>query len=167
MNYIKHAYNRENNSSTNTSTFEACFGYFPRSPLEFIFEKDVTIDGHSDIDKAKKFIEKIQLIHHIVQEQLEKSQSSYKARHDKHRVDHKFQVGDEVWLYIKKEILQGEGKNLKPIHYGPFKILENIGTNAFKLDFPHMQIYSIVNAENLIFLSLHLLMIKESMLNCH
>ena len=71
-----------------------------------------------------------------MQKQLEKIQSSYKARHDKHRVDHKFQVGDEVWLYISKKILQGEGKKLKPIHYGPFKILENIGTNAFKLDFP-------------------------------
>ena len=84
-----------------------------------------------------------------MQEQLEKNQSNYKARHDKHRVDHKFQVGDKFWLYIRKEILQGEGKKLKPIHYGPFKILEKIGTNAFKLDFPHMQIYYVVNVENL------------------
>lgn len=57
--YIQHAYNRENYSSTNTSPFEACYGYLPRSPLDFIFEKYVTIDGHSDIDKARKFIEKI------------------------------------------------------------------------------------------------------------
>ena len=71
-----------------------------------------------------------------MQEKLEKIQKSYKARHDKHRVDKKFQVGDEFWLYINKEILQGEGKKIKTIHYGPFKILENIGINAFKLDFP-------------------------------
>ena len=46
--------------------------------------------------------------------------------------------------------MQGEGKNLKPIHYGPFKILEKIGTNAFKLDFPpYMQIYSVINVDNL------------------
>ena len=33
---------------------------------------------------------------------------------------------------------------------GPFKILENIGTNAFKLDLPpYMQIYPIANVENL------------------
>lgn len=141
LHYIQHAYNRAKHSSTNTSPFEECFGYLPRSPLDFIFEKDVTIDVHSDIDKASKFIERIQLIHHTVQEQLEKSQSSYKERHDKHRVNHKFQVGDEVWLYIRKGRLQGEGKKLKPIHYGPFKILENIGNNAFKLDFPpYMQI---------------------------
>ena len=118
--------------------------------MEFIFEKDVAIYGHSDIDKTRNFIEKIQLVHHTVQKQLEKRQSSYKAKHDKHRVDHKFQVGYEAWLHISKERLQGEGKNLKPNRYGPFKILENIGTNAFKLDFPpYMQIYSVVNVDNL------------------
>ena len=58
--------------------------------------------GHSDIDKTRKFIEKIHVVHHTVQEQLEKSQSSYKARHDKHRVDKKFQVGDEVLVIYQK-----------------------------------------------------------------
>ena len=88
--------------------------------MDFIFGKDVSIDGHIDIDKAKKFIEKIQLIHQTVQDQLEKSQGKYKERHDKHHVDHKFHVGEEVWLHISKERLQGEGKKLKPICYGPF-----------------------------------------------
>ena len=101
-----------------------------------MFKKYVAIEVHSEIDKERNFIEKIQLIHHTMHEQLERSQSSYKARHEKHCVDHKFQVGDEVWLYISKERLQGEGKNLKPIHYGPFKIMENTGNNAFKLDLP-------------------------------
>lgn len=85
-----------------------------------------------------------------MQEQLEKSQAKYKARHDKHQVEHNFQVGDEVWLYISKDRMQGEGKKLKPIRYGPFKVLEKIGENAFCLDLPaYMHIYSVVNAENL------------------
>jgi hypothetical protein len=46
--------------------------------------------------------------------------------------------------------LKGEGKKLNPIHYGPFTILEIIGTNAFRLDLPpYMQIFSVVNIENL------------------
>ena len=86
--------------------------------------------ANNDIYKAKKFIEQIQLIHQTVQEQLENIQGKYKARHDKHRV----------------ERLQGEGKKLKPIRYGPFKILEKVGNNAFKIDLPsYMQTYSIVN----------------------
>ena len=110
LHYIQHAYNQAKHSSTQNSHFEACFGYFPKSPLDFIFGKDVAIDGHSDIDKAQKFIEQIQIIHQQVQEQLEKSQSKYKESHEKHRVDHKFQEGDEVWLHISKERMQGEGK---------------------------------------------------------
>ncbi|XP_057869419.2 uncharacterized protein LOC131076310 [Cryptomeria japonica] len=46
--------------------------------------------------------------------------------------------------------MQGEGKKLKPIRYGPFEILEKISTNAFRLTLPpSMQIYSVVNVENL------------------
>jgi len=51
---------------------------------------------------------------------------------------------------IRKERLQGEGKNLKSIHYSAFKIMKKIGNNAFKLDLPsYMKIYSVVNVENL------------------
>jgi hypothetical protein len=46
--------------------------------------------------------------------------------------------------------MQGEGKKIKPIRYGPFKILDKIGTKAFQLELPpYMQIYSVVNVENL------------------
>ena len=79
-----------------------------------------------------------------------KSQAQYKTRHDKHRVYHQFQVGDQVWLHINKDRLKGEGKKLKPIKYGPFTILENIGTNSFCLYLPsYMQTKSVVNVGNL------------------
>lgn len=53
-------------------------------------------------------------------------------------------------MYISKDRLKGEGKKLKPIRYGPFKIVEKIGNNAFRLDLPpYMHIYSVVNMENL------------------
>jgi hypothetical protein len=71
-----------------------------------------------------------------VQEQLESSQSKYKKRHDKHRIDHHFQIGDQVWLHISKDRLQGEGRKLKPIRYGPFTILDKVGNNAFRLELP-------------------------------
>ena len=60
LHYIQHAYNRAKHSSTIASSFETCLGYLPKSPLDFILEKDVAVGGHSDIDKANKFIEKIQ-----------------------------------------------------------------------------------------------------------
>ena len=46
--------------------------------------------------------------------------------------------------------MQGDGKKLKPIRHGPFKILEKIGENAFRIDLPaYMHIYLVVNAESL------------------
>ena len=46
--------------------------------------------------------------------------------------------------------MQGEGKIIKPIRYGPFKIIKRVGNNAFQLELhSYMQMYSIVNVENL------------------
>ena len=118
--------------------------------MEFVFGEAGHEDGKNDTDKAKRFIQKIQHVHQAVQEQLEKSQANYKARHDKHQVDHQFKVSDQVWLHIIKERMKGEGKKLRPIRYGPFKNLEKTGTNAFHLDLPaYMKMYSVVNVENL------------------
>ena len=55
LHYIQLAYNRAKHSSTQTFPFEACLGYLPKSPLDFIFGKDVAIEGHSDIKKSTKF----------------------------------------------------------------------------------------------------------------
>ena len=46
--------------------------------------------------------------------------------------------------------MKGEGKKLKSIRYGPFKIVEKIGDNAFQLYFsPYMKIYLVVNVDKL------------------
>ena len=113
-------------------------------PFDFTFGKDVVIDGHYDIDREKKFKCCIKWYRNS----WKRAKTS--TRHDKHRVDHSFQVGDKVWLYISKERLKGEGKKLKAIQYGPFKIIDKIGNNAFCLDLPpYMQMYTVVNIENL------------------
>ena len=55
-----------------------------------------------------------------------------------------------VWLHLSKKRLQGPGKKPKPYRYGPFKIVQQVGENAFRLDLPpYMGIYSVVNSENL------------------
>ena len=58
--------------------------------------------------------------------------------------------------------MQGEGKKIKLIQYGPFKILEKTGNNAFQLDLPpYMQINSIVNVENLRLYEPHIIVYEE------
>ena len=118
--------------------------------MDFMFGEEDKVDGHGDSNKAVKFIQWIQRMHEALQDQSEKSQAKYKICHDKHLVDHQLQVGDQVWLYISKDRLNGEGKKLKPIRYGPFKIVESIRNNAFRLDLtPYMCIQLVVNVENM------------------
>jgi len=84
LHYVQHAYNRALHSSTGRSPFEMCFGYLPNSPMDFMFGEEAKEYGHKDFDKAIKFIQRIQKIHEAVQDQLEKSHTKYKMRHDKH-----------------------------------------------------------------------------------
>jgi hypothetical protein len=59
-------------------------------------------------------------------------------------------VGDIVWLQLNKERLQGPGKKIKALQYGPFEVLEKVGDNAYRLSLPqYMCIYSLVDVKNL------------------
>ncbi|XP_038973019.1 uncharacterized protein LOC120105044 [Phoenix dactylifera] len=82
----------------------------------------------------------------------------YNARHPKTWDDSiaflQFAINHTVHSSTNKapaeQQLKGEGKKLKPIRYGPFKILRKIGDNAYQLELPvYMEMYSVVNIEKL------------------
>jgi hypothetical protein len=63
-----------------------------------------------------------------------------KEQHDNHRREVEFQVGDCVWLRLQHRqatnfVVRAHAK-LTPKYYGPFKILEIIGTVAYRLQLP-------------------------------
>jgi hypothetical protein len=80
--YIKHSYNRVVQTSTGKSPFETCFGYFPPSPLDFVYGQHIGVSEGLTRDALKEEIEKIRKIHLQVQETLDKSLEKYKVRHD-------------------------------------------------------------------------------------
>ena len=49
---------------------------------------------------------------------------------------HKFQVGDKVWLHLKKERLAGPYRKIHPLRYGPYTITKAVGDNAIELSIP-------------------------------
>ena len=67
---------------------------------------------------------------------LQRANAKYKARHDKHRIPHSFQIRDKIRLHIKKKRFTGPYRNMKSLWYGPQCILKHIGENAFQLDIP-------------------------------
>ena len=67
LHYVQHSYNHLAHSSTKRSPFETCFGYFPKMPMDFSFGEDEIMDGHHDVERALKFIQKVQAIHKEVE----------------------------------------------------------------------------------------------------
>ena len=64
-----------------------------------------------------------------------------KQQADQHRSERNFDVGDWVFLrlqpYKKMFLKQAKKDNkLSPKYYGPYKVLQNIGTMAYKLELP-------------------------------
>jgi len=61
----------------------------------------------------------------------------YKARTNKHRKVITFKPGDLVWIHLRKERFPSRRKNkLMPRSDGPFKVLEKVNDNAYKLELP-------------------------------
>ena len=59
----------------------------------------------------------------------------YKARANKHRKALAFKLGDLIWLHLRKERFPSWRRNkLMPRGDGPFKVLEKVNRNAYKLD---------------------------------
>ena len=64
-----------------------------------------------------------------------------KQQADQHRIERSFDVGDWVFLqlqpYKKMSLKQAKKDNkLSPKYYSLYKVLQNIGTMAFKLELP-------------------------------
>jgi hypothetical protein len=70
--------------------------------MDFNIRTYLVVDGCNYENKANNFIQNIQLVHQVIQEQFKKSQAKHKARHKNHMVDHDFQVGDQFLLHIIK-----------------------------------------------------------------
>jgi hypothetical protein len=63
--------------------------------------------------------------------------AKYKISGDKGRKQLDFEPGDLVWLHLRKERFPDLRKSkLMPRADGPFKVLEKINENAYKLDLP-------------------------------
>ena len=64
-----------------------------------------------------------------------------KQQADQHRSERSFEVGDCVFLRLQpyKQMFLKQAKKdnkLSPKYYGPYKVLQNIGTMAYKLELP-------------------------------
>ncbi|KAL2223912.1 UNVERIFIED_CONTAM: Transposon Ty3-I Gag-Pol polyprotein [Sesamum indicum] len=131
--HVEFAYNRAIHSTTKFSPFQIVYGFNPLAPIDLIplpLQERVNMDG-------KKRAEFVKQIHEKVKSNIERMTQQYMNRANKGRKRVIFEPGDLVWLHLRKERFPDKRKSkLMPRGDGPFRVLERINDNSYKLDLP-------------------------------
>ncbi|KAL6210514.1 hypothetical protein ACLB2K_015746 [Fragaria x ananassa] len=127
------AYNRSPSQTTGTSHFFVVYGRNPISPWDLV-PLPTTIQFSGDAAVQAKYIKQL---HEQVRSNILKKNARYEAQANKHRKPAIFKEGDLVWIHLRKERFpRGRYGKLKPRADGPFKVIQCINDNAYKIDLP-------------------------------
>ena len=124
--------NNTKQSSSGISPYFINYGYHPN--FNGIYEKS---KAETNSSAAESFISRINQAVEFAKSNIIKSQSIQKQQADYSRRDHEFKVGDQVFIIAEhiKQLNSGVNK-LQPRTRGPFKIIQAINKNVFKLELP-------------------------------
>jgi hypothetical protein len=127
-------YNTSFHTATKMTPFMALYGYQPPSITSSLKEK-------SKVQAVEDHIENQQQVLQILKDNLTMSQNRMKQQADQHHCERSFEVG--VWVFLRLQpykqmsLKQAKKDNkLSPNYYGPYKVLQKIGTMAYKLELP-------------------------------
>jgi hypothetical protein len=110
------------------SPFMALYGYNPRADFLTLPSPKTNL---ADVNRRIKFLKELQTFLH---ENLVEAQNRYKHYADQKRTETPFKVGDKVWLLRKNITTRRPCRKLDIKRIGPFKILERIGSEAWRLE---------------------------------
>ena len=126
------SYNNSYQESIKMAPFEALYGRKCRTPLNWVEPSERRYYG---VDFVKEAKEQVRIIH----QHMEAAQSRQKSYADKRRSPLVFEVGDYVYLKVspmKKVQRFGVKRKLAPQYVGPYKIIEQCGLVAYRLQLP-------------------------------
>ncbi|KAL1225336.1 hypothetical protein V5N11_008995 [Cardamine amara subsp. amara] len=131
--YVEFAYNRSVHTTTSISPFEAAYGFNPITPLDLSPLPPDKQDDQDGVTKAKL----VRKLHERVRENIANRTLKYKEYADKGRRPLVLEPGEWVWVHLRSEryVKQQRGK-IQPCGAGPFKVLERINNNAYRIEIP-------------------------------
>jgi hypothetical protein len=127
-------YNTSFHTATKMTPFMALYGYHPPSINSSLKEK-------YKVQSVEDHIKNQQQVLQIIKDNLTMAHNCMEQQLDQHRSERSFEVADCVFLilqpYKQMSLKQVKKDNkLSPKYYGPYKVLQKIGTMAYKLEFP-------------------------------
>lgn len=129
---VEFAYNNSYHSSIGMAPFEALYGRKCRTPVSWLEAGEKQFAGPEIVQHTADKVK-------VIRERLKSAQDRHKSYADKKRRPIEFLVGDKVMLKVspwKGVIRFGKRGKLSPRLLGPFKVLERIGSQAYRLDLP-------------------------------
>ena len=131
LSHVEFAYNRTMHSSTKLTPFEYVYSVNPLTPLDLT---PYPMRENESFD-AGKHVEFVKELHDRTRQQLMRKAEYNANKANKGRRLVTFQPGDLVWVHLRKERFPNERKSkLAPRGDGPFKVLQKVGDNAYKLE---------------------------------
>jgi hypothetical protein len=125
------AYNNARQATLKCTPFFANYGFNPR----FSFNPQPTINSDA-APAAQLTAERLRNLHDDLVEKIKKSQNDQARYYDTKHKRIEFAVGDKVWLRAVNIKTQRPSKKLDWKKLGPFKIIERIGTQSYRLELP-------------------------------
>jgi hypothetical protein len=127
-------YNTSFHTATKMTPFMALYGYHPPSITSSLKE-------NSKVQAVEYHIENKQQVLQILNDNLTMAQNHMKQQADQHHSERSFEIGDWVFLrlqpYKQMSLKQAKKDNkLSPKYYGPYKVLQKIGTIGYKWELP-------------------------------
>jgi hypothetical protein len=131
--HIEFAYNRVVHSRPKFSPFQVVYGFNPRAPIDLI---PLPPSEFVNLDPSQQ-ANFIWMLHETTKQNIEKMNEKYRIAGSKGRKEIKLEPGDLVWLHLRKDHFPELWKSkLMSRAAGPFKVLEKIIDNAYRLELP-------------------------------
>jgi hypothetical protein len=130
---VEFVYNRAAHSITKFSLFQLVYGFNPCAPINLIPLPPSAFVNLDDSQRAD-FIQKL---HETTKQNNEKMNEKYRIIGSKGWKEIKLEPGDLVWLHMRKDHFPELRKSkLMSRAAGPFKVLEKINDNTYRLELP-------------------------------
>ena len=138
LSLAEYAYNNSVHSSTGISPFEALFGE------KLSWEDAVREEKTTDIPAARKRALNLAAMRKLLEKRLTKAVAAQAKHYNSKHKPRKYNVGDLVYLNSRNIESTRPSKKLDWKFYGPYKVIEPVGKQAYKLNLPQtMKIHNV------------------------